>query len=151
MSSIAEMSGENRAGSLPRPSGISWLIDKTMNDHRAQERILAVIALGESGDPRAVRPLIDCCRDKNAELRWHAIVAIGMIRSGRGVEALIERLRDSHERGENRERAAMALAAIGNLSAIAGLKEALAGVAEDKAIRSAITGALGRAAAQLSG
>lgn len=148
MSSIAEMSGENRVGSLPRPAGISWLIDKTMNDHRVQERILAVIALGESGDPRAVRPLIDCCRDKNAELRWHAIVAIGMIRSGRGVEALIERLRDTHEREENRQCAVMALAAIGNLSAIAGLKEALAGAAEDPAIRSAITGALGRAAAR---
>jgi len=147
MSSIAEMSGENRAGSLFRPAGISWLIDKTMNDHRMQERILAVIALGESGDPRAVRPLIDCCHDKNPELRWHAIVALGMIRSGRGVDALVERLRDSHERGDNRERAAMALAAIGSLSAIAGLKEVLAAESEDPAIRSSITGALGRATA----
>ena len=145
MGSIAEMSGENWAGSMPRPAGIYRLIDKTMNDHRTQERILAVIALGESRDPRAVRPLIDCCRDKNPELRWHAIVALEMIRSGRGVDALIERLQDPREREENRERAAMSLAAIGSLSAIAGLKEALAGEAEDSAIRSSITRVLGRA------
>jgi len=147
MSSIAEMAGEDRTGFIPRPAGIYRLIDRTMNDHRMQERILAVIALGESRDPRAVRPLIDCCYDKNPELRWHAIVALGMIRSGRGVDALVERLRDPQERGEIRERAAMALAAIGSLSAIAGLKEVLAAEAEDSAIRSSITASLGRAAA----
>jgi HEAT repeat protein len=113
-----------------------------------QERIVAVIALGESGDPRAVRPLIDCCRDKNPELRWHAIVALGRIRSGRSVEALMERLRDPGEREENRERAAMALATIGSLSAITGLREVLTGEAEDSEIRSIVSGILGRAANQ---
>lgn len=147
MGMTADITADEWYGSLPRPAGIYRLIDKTMNDHTLQERIWAVIALGESRDPRAVHPLIDCCRDKHPKLRWHAIEALEMIRSGRGVDVLIERLRDPGERYENRERAAMALAAIGSLSAIAGLKGTLEDETEDAQVRSSITGLLGRAVA----
>jgi len=130
---------------MPRPAGIYRLIDRTMNDHSLQERTWAVIALGESRDPRAVHPLIDCCRDKHEELRWHAIGALEMIRSGRGVDVLIERLRDTREHERIRTRAAEALAAIGSLSAIEGLRVSLEAEEEGSAMRAVITRLLARA------
>ena len=106
MSSTINLGTEEETGiPVSMGRGIYSLIDKTMNDHPIQERIRAVIALGESDDPRAVRPLIDCCRDKNHEIRWHAIEALGNIRSGRSVGVLIERLRDTTEPAETRQRA----------------------------------------------
>ncbi len=144
MGLIANTTTEEWYGSMPRPAGIYRLIDKTMNDHSLQERTWAVIALGESRDPRAVHPLIDCCRDKHEELRWHAIGALEMIRSGRGVDVLIERLRDTRERERVRARAATALASIGSLSAIEGLKATLEAEAECSVLRAVITSLLAR-------
>ncbi len=144
MGLIVNTSAEEWYGSMPRPAGIYRLIDKTMNDHSLQERTWAVIALGESRDPRAVHPLIDCCRDKHEELRWHAIGALEMIRSGRGVDVLIEKLRDTGEPERIRARAATALAAIGSLSAIEGLKVTLEAEAEGSALRAVIRRLLAR-------
>jgi HEAT repeat protein len=129
---------------LPRGIGIYSIIDKTTNDHPVKERIRAVIALGESDDPRAVRPLIDCCRDRNPEIRWHAIEALGSIRSGRSVDVLIERLQDTAEPAEIRQRAALALVTVGNLSAIEGLRETLRMESTPPLLKSRITSLLGR-------
>ena len=57
------------------------------------ERLKAVIALGESDDPRAVRPLMDLLSDRDPEIRVYATCALGTLKSGRAVEVLIGRLR----------------------------------------------------------
>ena len=144
MASTMQMRTEEGARlSHPMSRGIYSLIDKTMNEHPMHERIRAVIALGDSEDPRAVRPLIDCCRDRNYEIRLHAIVALGNLRSGRSVEVLIERLQDITELEENREQACIALGSIGSLSAIDGLKEIFRLESTDPSLKSCIAGILG--------
>ena len=144
MSLIVNTTAEEWYASAPRQAGIYRLIDKTMSDIGLQERIWAVNALGESRDPRAVHPLIDCCRDPDEELRWHAIGALETIRSGRGVDVLIERLRNPHEHERIRKRAAEALAAIGSLSAIEGLRDAVAAEPEGSNVRALMTSLLSR-------
>jgi HEAT repeat protein len=124
--------------SLPRTGGIYRLIDEARDDRRQKDRIGAVIALGESGDPRAVRPLVDCCRDRDPEIRRHAIEALHKLRSGRAVHVLTERLKDQDELPATRERAIAALAAIRSYGAIQELKDRFSDADEDPAIRSSI-------------
>jgi HEAT repeat protein len=124
--------------SLPKTDGIYRIIEKTMVDRDLQERISAIIALGNSRDPRAVQSLIDCCRDQNPEIRLRAIEGLQSLRSGRSVEVLIERLRDKRELYETRKRAVVALATIRSYSAIQELKNRLVDSNEDGALRSLI-------------
>ena len=77
-----------------------------------RERLRAVIALGESDDPRAVRPLMDLLSDSDPEIRVCATSALGTLKSGRAVEGLIGRLRDRDEQASTRQQAAASLAAI---------------------------------------
>ena len=67
MGMIADSMVDERVNSLPKPDGIYHIIEKKMGDRDLQERISAVIVLGNSRDPRAVKSLIDCCRDRNPE------------------------------------------------------------------------------------
>ena len=76
MGMIAERSVDEWYSSLPKTSGMYRLINGTMGDRSEKERISAVIALGESDDPRAVRPLMDCCNDTDALIRRHATEAL---------------------------------------------------------------------------
>lgn len=108
------------------------------------ERLKAVIALGESDDPRAVRPLMDLLSDRDPEIRVYATCALGTLKSGRAVEVLIGRLRDRDERVSTRQQAAAALAAIRSTGAVQGLKEFIADEDEDPAIRSYPGSMLGR-------
>ena len=101
-------------------------------------RIWAITALGNSGDPRAVRSLIDCCQDQSPEIRLRAIEGLQNLRSGRAVGVLIERLRDKEELPETRQRAAAALATIRSFSAIQELNNLHMDPDEDSALRTFI-------------
>lgn len=122
--------------SLPKTGGLYRLINGTMSDRSRNERINAVIALGESDDPRAVHPLMDCCSDTDALIRRHATEALLKLRSGRAVDVLIERLTDKNEQRVTRERAAAALAAVRSYSAIKGLRDLYSDTDEDPVLRS---------------
>jgi len=144
MGMIAERSVDEWYSSLPKTSGIYRLINGTMDDRDKKERIRAVIALGESDDPRAVRPLMDCCTDKDPLIRWHATEALFKLRSGRSVSVLVERLRDRKEQLATRERAAAALAAVRSFTAIEGLRDLYSDTDEDPALRSFVAEELHR-------
>jgi HEAT repeat protein len=138
MGMIADSMVDEWLSSLPKTDGIYRIIEKTMVDRDPEERISAIIALGNSRDPRAVQTLIDCCRDRNPEIRRRAIEGLQNLRSGRSVEVLIERLRDKRELHETRQRAAVALATIRSYNAIQELKNRVVDTNEDGALRSFI-------------
>jgi HEAT repeat protein len=121
------------------------LIDETQDTKGKKERIGAVIEMGECGDPRVVTPLIECCRDSDAEVRRYATEALHKLRSGRAVHILLERLRDRSEQMTTRRRAAAALALIRTYSAIDGLKDLLADSGEDEVIRIYVSDVMGKA------
>ena len=144
MGMIAERSVDEWYSSFPKTSGIYRLINGTMDDRDKKERIRAVIALGESDDPRAVRPLMDCCTDKDPLIRLHATEALFKLRSGRAVSVLVERLRDRNEQLATRERAAAALAAVRSFTAIEGLRDLYSDTDEDPVLRSFVAEELHR-------
>ncbi len=123
-------------GCLPEEGRIYHLIKKSRGETLQNDRIGAVIALGESGDPRGVLALMDCCRDEDPEIRRHATDALLKIRSGRSVHVLIERMKDKNEQPVTRQCAAVALAVIRTYSAIEGLKDRFSDADEDPFIRS---------------
>jgi HEAT repeat protein len=144
MDMVANRSVDEWFGSLPKTGGIYSLIDQTMGDRSRNERIGAVIALGESGDPRAVYPIIDCCGDKDVLIRKHATEALAKLRSSRSVSALMERLNDKDELPITRQHAASALAGIRSYSAVEGLRNRLQDADEDPALHSVIAEMLER-------
>jgi HEAT repeat protein len=121
---------------LPKTGPIYDLINTATFGMSKRERLQAVIALGESDDPRAVRPLMELLRDGDPEIRIYATSALGTLKSGRAVHDLIGRLRDKSEQLATRQQAAAALAAIRSNTAIQGLKECIADENEDPTIRS---------------
>jgi HEAT repeat protein len=108
-------------------------------------RLRAVVGLGKTGDPRAVRPLMDLVADSDPAIRRGAILALAELKSGRPVEVLIERLRDRAETVEIRTLAAETLAAIRSTGAIRELKSFSADAGEDPALRSHVAGLLSTA------
>jgi HEAT repeat protein len=144
MDMIVERTVDEWYSSLPKTGGVYRLINGTMGDRSKSERIKAVIALGESNDPRAVHPLMDCCNDNDALIRWHATEALFKLRSGRAVRVLIERLKDKNEQLKTRERAAAALAAIRSYSAIQGLRDLYSDTDQEPALRSYVAEELHR-------
>jgi len=144
MGMIAERSVEEWQSGLPKTNGVYRLINGTMGDRSRNERINAVIALGESDDPRAVHPLMDCCGDTDSLIRMHATEALFKLRSGRAVRVLIERLKDRREQMKTREKAAAALAAIRSYSAIEGLRNLYSDTDEDPGLRSYVAEELHR-------
>jgi FOG: HEAT repeat len=107
-------------------------------------RLRAVVGLGKSGDPRAVRPLMDLVADSDPAIRHGAIAALGELKSGRAVEVLIGRLQDRDEETEIRKRAAETLAAIRSTGALRELREFSANTDEDPALRTHVAGLLSR-------
>jgi len=144
MSMCAEESIGEWYDLLPGTGGIYCLIAQAGGGTDQPDRIGAVIALGDSGDPRAVRPLIHCCNDEDSEIRRHATDALCKLRSGRAVYVLIERMKDKSEQAGTRQRAASALAAIRTYGAIEGLRDRIFDINEDPAIRSYVAEMLGR-------
>jgi HEAT repeat protein len=117
--------------SLPHRGEVYDLIYRAVSGTGTAERLQAVAALGKSGDPRAVRPLVDLLGDTDEEIRLAATTALGSLKSGRPVDELIERLRDPGERMVIREQAAVALTAIRSTGALRGLREFVADEDED--------------------
>jgi len=143
-----DMCVEGSAGewfnSMPGTGRIYHLINEAMDERNTRNRIGAIIALGETGDPRAVRSLVNCCSDMDPEIRRHATDALHKLRSGRAVDALIERLKDKCEQPVTRQHAADALATIRSFSAIDGLKDRSLDLDEEPAIRSYIVEVMDR-------
>ncbi|MDD1684257.1 MAG: HEAT repeat domain-containing protein [Methanoregula sp.] len=110
-------------------------IDTAMQGAGNADRLRAVVALGKSGDPRAVRPLVDLLSDTDPEIRLSAITALGLLKSGRTVDDLLGRLRDRDEKMAIREQAAVALSAIRSTGAVRGLREFAADPDEEPALR----------------
>jgi HEAT repeat protein len=121
--------------SVPPRGGVYDLVQAALDGKSAEERLLAVSALGKSDDPRAVRPLMDLLGDPDPALRVSAANALGQLKSGRSVEVLIGRLRDRSEQIAVRHQAALALASIRSTGAIRGLREFVADPDEDAEVR----------------
>jgi HEAT repeat protein len=122
--------------SLPHSGGVYDLIYRAVFGTGTTERLRAVVALGKSGDPRAVRPLADLLGDTDTEIRLSATTALGNLKSGRPVDELIGRLRDRSEEMVIREQAAVALTAIRSTGALRGLREFALDEDEDPGLRS---------------
>jgi HEAT repeat protein len=120
---------------LPHQGGIYDLISAAVSENGTEERLPAVVALGKSGDPRAVRPLVDLLTDPDVQIRLAAATALGSLKSGRPVDELIGRLQDRNEERAVREKAAAALTAIRSTGALRGLREFVADESEDPALR----------------
>ena len=132
------------SGYLPEPGRIYHLMEKTRGETHQKDRIGAVKALGDSGDPRVVLTLVDCCSDEDADIRRHATEALSKLKSGRAVHALIGRMKDKAEQPQTRQCAAAALAAIRTYSAIEGLKDRFSDADEDPFIRSYVARVMDR-------
>jgi HEAT repeat protein len=139
-------SGGQWFSSLLRTGRIYRLIDTALEQGNREERISAIIQLGRSGDPRAVRPLVDCCGEEDIAIRKSAIDALGEIGSGRAVDVLVERLDDPEEDRGIRISAASALASIRSDRAVSELKVRGSDLDMDPALHSAIADALDRMA-----
>jgi len=110
-------------------------IDTAVSGTVPAERLRAVGALGKSGDPRAVGPLVDLLCDSDPEIRLAATRALGQLKSGRPVDDLLLRLRDQREQMATRRQAAAALSAIRSTGALRGLREFAADENEDPDLR----------------
>jgi HEAT repeat protein len=122
--------------SLPRRDVVYDVIDTAMHGAGNADRLRAVVTLGKSGDPRAVRPLADLLSDTSPEIRLSATMALGQLKSGRPVDDLLLRLRDPNEQMATREQAAIALSVIRSTGALRGLREFASDGVEDPALRS---------------
>jgi HEAT repeat protein len=122
--------------SLPPCGGVYDLIYTAVSGTGPAERLRAVVALGKSGDPRAVRPLVDLLGDADPEIRLAATMALGNLKSGRPVDELIGRLHDRSEQMVIRKQAAVALTSIRSTGALRGLREFSLGEDEDPVLRS---------------
>ncbi len=138
-------SGDQWFATRERTGRIYRLIDMARKDQRAGKRNWAIVQLGESGDPRAVLPLVDCCGDRDPEIRNNAINALGKIGSGRAVDALVERIDDNNEEIRIRINAAAALGAIRSEHARDELRSHGADPGLNRVIRTAIAEVMGRA------
>jgi HEAT repeat protein len=121
--------------SLIRRDSVYDFIDTAMFATGSADRLRAVVALGKSGDPRAVRPLIDLLGDANPEIRLAVTMALGQLKSGRPVDSLLLRLRDRDEKMAVREQAAASLSVIRSTGAVRGLREFAAEQNEEPSLR----------------
>ena len=122
--------------SLPHKGAVYDLVYSATSGADAAGRLRAVIALGKSDDPRAVRPLMDLLNDTDPEIRLSATMAISHLKSGRPVEELIGRLRDRSEWTATRKQAVVALSTIRSTGALRGLREFVADEDEEPELRS---------------
>jgi HEAT repeat protein len=138
------MAGNGDQGDLDRREGIYSLISSLGERYEYAERIRAAKALGQSRDPRAISPLVECLKDVDPRVRRSCAEALLELGSIRSVQAFIERLEDGQESVFTRRVAADALAKIRTYSAIESLAGRLLDPAEKEAIRIHAADALGR-------
>ncbi|NTU99606.1 MAG: HEAT repeat domain-containing protein [Methanoregulaceae archaeon] len=108
-------------------AGIFRLIDTLRNGVSEATRIAAISALAESRNPRAVVPLIICCRDNSTSVRMAAVEALSEVRNFRAEPALREIILDKNEDVAIRQKAMIALAGLKGSSP----REGLAGLSRD--------------------
>jgi HEAT repeat protein len=135
-------SGDPWFSSRIRTGSIYRIIDAAQKEGSSEARIEAIVHLGESRDPRAVYPLIECCRDEDPSIRRCAIEALGKIGSGRAVDVLVEHLDDTNEDPDIRLGAVAALASIRSEHACQELRSRCADPGLDPAIQAAIAEAI---------
>ncbi|HMA05942.1 MAG TPA: HEAT repeat domain-containing protein [Methanomicrobiales archaeon] len=138
------MAGKGGQGEADRREGIYSLISSLGEQCEYAERIRAATALGESRDPRAISPLVECLKDVDPRVRRTCAEALLRLGSIRSVQAFIERLEDGEESVFTRKVAADALAKIRTYSAIESLASRLLDRSEKEAIRIHAADALGR-------
>ncbi len=143
-----EGNGEEWFSSQPGTGLIYRLIGEAGESRNRDERIRSILALGETGDPRAVRILVECCSDGDMEIRGHAVKALRKLRSCRAVPALLGRLGDRNEQRSTRQHAAIALGEIRSYSAMEGLRNVLTDDTVDPAVRSFVARIVGKACAR---
>jgi HEAT repeat protein len=85
--------GNSPAASLPSQR-IAELINSLEQDFIPSMRVIAAMALGNSGSEAAVPALSECLKDPDAEVREAAAGALGRIGSEAAVPALGETLKD---------------------------------------------------------
>ncbi|WP_321506008.1 HEAT repeat domain-containing protein [uncultured Methanoregula sp.] len=133
---MAEKINGELYSTFPRRGAVYDLTYTALSGRTTEERLQAIIMLGKSDDPRAVRPLIDLLCDSDPAIRCAAATSLGLLKSGRSVEALLERLRDRNEAPEIRYKAIAALATIRSTGALRGLREFVLETGEDANLRS---------------
>jgi len=121
---------------FPAHGAVYDLTSTAVSGTDIKERVRAIISLGKSDDPRAVRPLMDLLSDRDPEIRLSSATALGQLKSGRSVEALTGLLKERSEHIAIRQQAAISLAAIRSTGAIREMKEFVADKNEEAAIRS---------------
>lgn len=129
---------------VPTTDEIYRLIAALREGPSPQDRIAALMLLGESRDPRAVIPIAECCNDENVEIRLHAIEALHQVGSVRSVATLMERLKDRSEDIAIRKMAALALADIKSYHTLEPLVDLSLDTEEDPEIRILVARMLGR-------
>ena len=113
-----------------------WILtSKFMNP---DVRSSAVLQLGRSGDPRALKPVLVALHDKSAQVRRSAAMALGELRDSRGIRALIDALGDPDP--QVRGRAAESLGKIGDRRAVEPLIASLND--QDSSVRLKVTASL---------
>jgi HEAT repeat protein len=135
---------------LPHTGWIYQQIERTGIQERKETRIRSLTMLGESGDPRAVSPLIKCSTDDSPDIRRHATKALMKLQSARGVEALSNRLKDAGEEWATRKLAADALGEIRSHGAIESLIACLEDPSEDPAIRIHVASVLAKTGTEIA-
>ncbi len=71
---------------------------------------MAVIALRDIGDKRAIEPLIHCLTDESSEVRWRAASSLGEFEDEKALESLKSVLNDPDQ--EVREKAKKSISLI---------------------------------------
>ena len=96
---------------------------KILREGESYEKHRAVIALGSSGNPAAVEPLVKALGDSDFFVRSFAATALGNLKDPRAVAPLIKALSDENQRV--RRSAAEALGSLGRREALDPLIKAL--------------------------
>jgi len=120
----------SQIGSVVSSSGVNNARDqefentlKALRSEVSMERHQAVISLGKSGNPAAVKPLIEALKDSDYFVRSFAAVALGNLKDPQALDPLIKALSDEHSRV--RRSAADALGSIKNPGAFEPLLKAM--------------------------
>lgn len=140
----AQRSDRHPQTPVPSSAGIFRLIDSLRNGVDEATRIAAISALAESRNPRAVVPLIICCRDNSTCVRMAAVEALSDLCNFRAEPALREIILNTDEDIVIRQKAAIALAGLKGSSSQEGLVVLSRDTRENPAVRALAAGMLAR-------
>jgi len=90
--------GAVAGGALPREfvgREVIPSLKRAVTDRYATNRFAAIVALGKTGDPQAIAPLVSALKDGNVEVRQAAALALGLLGQQVVVPYLVEIMTDS--------------------------------------------------------